>query len=162
VVPLYPFSNDFWSLAVSFGNYCSVARRKVTFLCGRKRIEGVPLAIYCKLMWIVLLAFAARFAVRGYFGEADFWINGYTFFFDLAQNIAAGDGYAFDSMPATAFRVPLYPLFLAAVTFGHRLFLPITLAQSLVGVGTVWCAAMLAREIFDNKAALIAAILTAI
>jgi 4-amino-4-deoxy-L-arabinose transferase-like glycosyltransferase len=53
-------------------------------------------------------------------------------------------------------------LFLAAVTFGHRLFLPIILAQSLVGAGTVLCAAMLAREIFKNKAAIIAAILTAI
>jgi 4-amino-4-deoxy-L-arabinose transferase-like glycosyltransferase len=113
-------------------------------------------------MWIFLLAFAVRVVVRWYMGEPDFWVNGYTFFFDLARNIASGNGYALDSMPATAFRVPLYPLFLAAVTFGHRLFFPVILAQALVGVGTVWCAAMLAREIFGNTAAIIAAIGTAI
>jgi 4-amino-4-deoxy-L-arabinose transferase-like glycosyltransferase len=137
------------------GNVSSVLR-------DRNLVEGAPLPIHRKLIWILLLAFAVRLAARWHFGEQDFWTNGYTFFFDLAQNIAAGNGYAFDGMPPTAFRVPLYPLFLAAVTFGHRLFLPIILAQSLVGAGTVWCAAMLAREIFDNKAAIIAAILTAI
>jgi 4-amino-4-deoxy-L-arabinose transferase-like glycosyltransferase len=120
------------------------------------------LAIYRKLIWIFLLAFAARVAVRCYSGASDFWINGYTFFFTLAQNIAAGNGYTLDSVHATAFRVPLYPLFLAGVTFGRQLFFPIVVAQSLVGVGTVWCAAMLAREIFGNTAAIIAASLTAI
>jgi 4-amino-4-deoxy-L-arabinose transferase-like glycosyltransferase len=120
------------------------------------------LPIYRKLIWIFILAFAARVAIRWYSGAPDFWENGYTFFFDLAQNIAAGNGIAFNGGPATSFRVPLYPVFLAAVTFGHKLFIPVLLAQSLVGVGTVWCAAMLAREIFGNTAAIIAAILTAI
>ncbi len=118
--------------------------------------------LYRKLMWIFLLAFAVRVVVRWYIGESDFWVNGYTFFFDLARNIAAGNGYGFDSMPTTAFRVPLYPVFLAAVTFGHRLFFPVILAQALVGAGTIWCAALLAREIFGSTAAIIAAILTAI
>jgi 4-amino-4-deoxy-L-arabinose transferase-like glycosyltransferase len=110
----------------------------------------------------LLIAFALRLAVRWHSGGPDFWKNGYTFFFALAQNIAAGNGVAVDGGPATAFRVPLYPMFLAAVTFGHQLFLPVLLAQSLVGVGTVWCAAMIAREIFGYTAAIIAAILTAI
>jgi 4-amino-4-deoxy-L-arabinose transferase-like glycosyltransferase len=113
-------------------------------------------------MWILLLAFAVRVAVRWHSGGSDFWENGYTFFFDLAQNIAAGKGIAFDNSAATSFRVPLYPMFLAAITFGHKLFLPVLLAQSMIGVGTVWCAAMLAREIFGNRAAIVAAILTAI
>ena len=46
------------------------------------------------LLWIVTLAFVARAAVRWHLGDADFWINGYTFFFDLAQNIATGKGIA--------------------------------------------------------------------
>jgi 4-amino-4-deoxy-L-arabinose transferase-like glycosyltransferase len=48
------------------------------------------------------------------------------------------------------------------VTFGHQVVLPVLVAQSLIGAGTVWCAAMLAREMFGNTAAIIAAILTAI
>jgi 4-amino-4-deoxy-L-arabinose transferase-like glycosyltransferase len=120
------------------------------------------LTIYRKLIWIFALAFLLRVGLRLHSGSADFWVNGYTFFFDLAKNLAAGNGYAFPGMPATSFRVPLYPLFLAALTFGHQLFLPVVLAQSLVGVGTVWCAAILARDIFGNTAAIIAAFLTAI
>jgi 4-amino-4-deoxy-L-arabinose transferase-like glycosyltransferase len=115
-----------------------------------------------KLMWIMLLAFAARVAVRWYSGERDFWKNGYTFFFALAQSIAAGNGLAFDGGPATAFRVPLYPMFLAAVTFGQQTFLPVLVAQSLFGAGTVLCAALIARELFSNTAAITAAILVAI
>jgi 4-amino-4-deoxy-L-arabinose transferase-like glycosyltransferase len=114
------------------------------------------------LMPIMLLAFGARVAFRGYSGGADFWENGYTFFFALARNIAAGKGVAFDGSAATAFRVPVYPMFLAAVTFGRQVFLPVLLSQALIGAGTVWCAAMVARELFGNPAALIAAILTAI
>jgi 4-amino-4-deoxy-L-arabinose transferase-like glycosyltransferase len=120
------------------------------------------LPFYRKLIWIFVLAFVVRVAVRCFSGGPDFWVNGYSFFFALAQNIAAGNGYTLDGVHATAFRVPLYPFFIAAVTFGHQLFLPIILSQSLVSVGTVLCAAMLAREIFGNKAAIIAAILTAI
>jgi 4-amino-4-deoxy-L-arabinose transferase-like glycosyltransferase len=118
--------------------------------------------IYSILIWIFLFAFALRVALRWYTGASDFWENGYGFFFSLAQNIAAGDGFAFRGLPPTAFRVPLYPMFLAGLTFGHQVFLPVLLAQSLIGVGTVWCAAMLAREMFGNTAAVIAAILTAL
>ena len=118
-------------------------------------------AIYGKLIWIFFFAFTLRMAVRWHTGGPDFWENGYTFFFTLAQNIAAGNGFAFNGEP-TAFRVPLYPMFLAALTFGQQAFLPVVFAQSLIGAGTVFCAAMLAREIFGNTAALIAATLTAV
>jgi hypothetical protein len=96
-----------------------------------------------------------------YSGERDFWENGYTFFFALAQNIAAGNRISIGGSP-TAFRVPLYPMFLAAVTFGHQAFLPVLLAQSLVGAGTVLCAALIARELFNDTAAVITAVLAAI
>lgn len=123
---------------------------------------GAFLATYRKLAWIFLLAFVVRVAVRWHSGGADFWENGYTFFFELARNIAAGNGIAFGNSPATAFRVPLYPVFLATVTFGNQWFLPVLISQSLVGVGTVWCSGMIAREVFGNTAAVIAALLTAI
>jgi 4-amino-4-deoxy-L-arabinose transferase-like glycosyltransferase len=114
-----------------------------------------------KLSLIVALAFTVRVAVRWYLGGADFWINGYALFFGLARNIAGGEGIAFNGH-ATAFRVPLYPLFLAAVTFGQKEFFGIVLFQSLIGAATVWCAALIAREMFGSGAALIAASVTAI
>jgi 4-amino-4-deoxy-L-arabinose transferase-like glycosyltransferase len=106
------------------------------------------------------LAFAVRAVVRWHSGEVDFWTNGYTFFFELARNIAAGDGITLDRI-ATAFRVPLYPVILAALTYGHKEFFPILLAQSLIGAATVWCTALIARELFSNAAAIIAALMTA-
>jgi 4-amino-4-deoxy-L-arabinose transferase-like glycosyltransferase len=114
------------------------------------------------LLWIIFVAFSVRVAVRYYSGAEDFWVNGYGFFFDLAQNMAAGNGITFGDGPPTAFRVPMYPAFLAAVTFGHKAFLPIVLAQALIGAGTVWCAALLARELFGNAAGIIAATITAL
>jgi 4-amino-4-deoxy-L-arabinose transferase-like glycosyltransferase len=118
--------------------------------------------IYRNLLWIVLLAFTLRFVARWHSGEADFWVNGYTFFFEIAQNIIAGKGIALDGGPPTAFRVPVYPAFLAAVTFGHKVFLPVLVFQSLIGVGTVCCGALLAAEMFGSSAAITAAALTAI
>jgi 4-amino-4-deoxy-L-arabinose transferase-like glycosyltransferase len=121
------------------------------------------LQTYRKLLWtIIFAAFVVRVAVRCYSGAEDFWVNGYGFFFELAQNIAAGNGITFGDGPPTAFRVPLYPAFLAAVTFGQRVFLPIVLAQALIGAGTVWSAALLAREMFGSAAAIIAATITAL
>jgi 4-amino-4-deoxy-L-arabinose transferase-like glycosyltransferase len=117
---------------------------------------------YRKLLWIVFAAFAVRVAVRYYFGSEDFWANSYSFFFELAQNIAAGKGVAYAGSAPTSFRVPIYPIFLAIVTFGHQAFLPIVLSQSLIGAGTVFCAALLAREIFGSAAAITAAIITAL
>src|SRR5262249_39604249 len=116
------------------------------FGCAPSNARG-KFPICRKLMWIILLALAARVVIRLHSGALDFWESGYTFFFALAKNIAAGNGVAFDGTSRTAFRVPLYPMFLAAVTLGHQVFFPVLLAQSLIGAGTVWCAAMLAREI---------------
>ena len=112
-------------------------------------------------MGILLLAFALRFAVRCYSGSADFWANGYTFFFNVAQSIAAGNSMFGDGSGAGV-RVPLYPAFLAAVTFGQKSFLPVVFAQSLIGVGTVVCAALLAGEMFGRSAAITAAAITAV
>src|SRR5262249_49155199 len=114
---------------------------------------------YHKLLWIVFAAFAIRVAVRLYVGSEDFWVNGYSFFFGLAQAIAAGNGMAFSE--STAFRVPLYPAFLALVTFGHKAFFPIVLSQSLIGAGTAFFAGLLARELFGSVAAIIAATMAA-
>src|SRR5262245_13535671 len=121
------------------------------------------LRVYRKLLWIVLFAFAMRVAVRWYSGAEDFWRNGYDFYFALAQNIASGNGLVLveGGHPITH-RVPLYPLFLAAVTLGHKVFYSVLLAQSLIGTGTVLCAALIAGEIFGSAVVLPAAAITAI
>jgi 4-amino-4-deoxy-L-arabinose transferase-like glycosyltransferase len=115
-----------------------------------------------KILWLVSLGFVLRVCARLYTGEEDFWVNGYTFYFDLAQNIAAGKGMRFTDAPPTTFRVPLYPAFLAMLTWGHQLFVPVLLAQGLIGAGTVWCAALLTGEMFGVAAAIIAAVVAAI
>jgi hypothetical protein len=101
--------------------------------------------------WIAAAAFAARLIARICQGIDLFWVNGYSFFFDLAQSIAAGNGVAFPGCPPTAFRVPLYPIFLAGLTLGHQAFWPIAIAQSLIGALTVLYAAQLARAMFPGQ-----------
>jgi 4-amino-4-deoxy-L-arabinose transferase-like glycosyltransferase len=127
----------------------------------RLQKPNLPQAVY----WFTLLAFVSRVIARLHTGAADFWVNGYTFFFAMAQNIAAGKGIGIGGV-LTAFRVPLYPIFLAAVTMGHKAFWPIVIAQSMIGAGTAFCAALLARQMFDGpwaaKAATLAAAITAV
>ena len=117
-------------------------------------------AIYGKLIWIFFFAFTLRVAVRWHAGAPDFWENGYTFFFVLAQNIAAGTGFAFNGTP-TAFRVPLYPIFLMALTLGQQYFSRWFLLSLLSARGP-YSAQQCSREIFGNTAAFIAATLTAV
>jgi hypothetical protein len=103
----------------------------------------IPRAVY----WIAAVAFALRLGVRICSGITDYFESGYSFFFDLAQSVAAGHGISLNGVP-TAFRVPFYPIFLAALTWGHKAFWPVAIAQSMVGAGTCLCAALLARQMF--------------
>jgi hypothetical protein len=109
---------------------------------------NLPEGVY----WLTVLAFVLRVIARIHSGVVGFWVNGYTFFFAMAQNIAHGKGIGIDGSP-TAFRVPLYPLFLAVLTFGHKVFWPIVIAQSAIGAGTAFCAALLARQTFRGPRA---------
>jgi 4-amino-4-deoxy-L-arabinose transferase-like glycosyltransferase len=110
-------------------------------------------------MWTILslvgIGFILRVGYRLYEGEAPFWDTGYTFFWEMAQSIAAGRG------PLVT-RVPAYPAFLAAMTLGCRAFLPIVFSQAAIGAGTVLGSALLAMELFGSSAATLAAGLTAI
>jgi len=110
-------------------------------------------------MWTILslaaIGFVLRVGYRLYEGEASFWNTGYTFFWEMARSIAAGQG------PMVA-RVPAYPAFLAAMTLGSRAFLPIVISQAAIGAGTVLGSALLATELFGSSAAVVAAGLTAV
>ena len=146
-----------------FGRAAKGARSNVFESWSRHSQKGAPeRPIYGKILAILFVALLTRVVARCYSGSADFWVNGYTFFFALAQNFAAGNGISFSDTNPTAFRVPLYPVFLAAVTFGNKEFFRIVLAQSLIGTGTVLCAALIAFEMFGCGAAITAAIITAL
>ncbi len=117
----------------------------------------LPGAVY----WFAALAFVLRIVARLFYtGIARFWVDGYTFFFALAQSIASGKGISLGGTP-TGFRVPLYPILLAGLTLGRRAFWPIVIAQSAIGAGTAICAALLARRMFPGPAARTAATLAA-
>jgi 4-amino-4-deoxy-L-arabinose transferase-like glycosyltransferase len=111
---------------------------------------------------ISLLAFALRLAVRLYLGEQYFWENGYTFFAEISRNLVAGRGFALDDGTLVTFRVPGYPLFLAAISGATMGFLPIAVAQALVGTGTVLLSAQIARLLFGLRAGFVAAAITAL
>ena len=116
----------------------------------------------CGVAAIVLIAFVLRVAARAAGGAAGFWSNSYYLFFTLAQQLASGHGYAFPGGPPTAFRVPFYPIFIAAVTQGRQDFWTLLIAQALVSAGTVACVAWLARMWFGRSVALVAAAITAV
>lgn len=123
----------------------------------RFRKLNLPRAVY----WFALLAFALRIGARVfYIGIDGFWRWGYGFFFDLAQSIARGQGFSLGGAP-TAFRVPLYPIVLAALTMGRRAFWPVAIAQSAMGAAVAICAALLARRMFCGAAGNTAATLSA-
>src|SRR5262245_24005668 len=122
------------------------------------KVQGKRFIYWALLPITLFFAFTVRVAVRWCTGEQNFWENGYTFFLALAQHITAENGIS----TIGSLRVPLYPMFLAAVTIGEQPFISVVLVQSLIGTGTVLCAALIARELFGNTAAVIAAILVAI
>ena len=111
---------------------------------------------------IAAAALTLRLAWGALRGSERFFTEGYTLFFTLAHQLAAGYGYAFPGEPPTAFRVPFYPLFLAALTGGEPHYAPVLVAQALVSTGTVVVAGMLARHWFGPRAGLIAATICAI
>ena len=110
---------------------------------------------------IAAAALTLRLAWGALRGSERFFTEGYTLFFTLARQLAAGHGYAFPGEPPTTFRVPFYPLFLAALTGGEPHYAPVLVAQALVSVGTVVLAGLLARHWFGSRAGLLAAAICA-
>jgi hypothetical protein len=127
-----------------------------------RRVRALDGTLLIRLLAIAAAALLLRITMRLVSGEADFWENGYTFLFDLARSVAAGHGLTLDGHTPTVYRVPVYPLFLAAVTRGHQAFYSLVVAHSLVGAGTVLCAGLLTADWFGARPALIAAAFAAI
>ena len=114
------------------------------------------------LVFILLVAVALRLAWRIHKGGDDFWVNGYSFFYEMAKNIAAGHGFHLEG-GGYAMRVPVYPAFLAfAALVAGKSYLWIVVPQALMGAGTVLCAYLLGRDLFGERPGLLAAFITAI
>lgn len=111
---------------------------------------------------ILLGALALRLGLRTVAGTGDYWLDGYSFFADLADGLAAGHGYGYPETGPSATRVPGYPLFIAAATWGSRQAWLLIGAQALVSCGTVACAAALARRMGGPLAGLLAALACAV
>ena len=106
-------------------------------------------------------AFIVRVIYRIHVGEADFWINGYTFFYQFAENIVAGKGLWLEGFGSAA-RPPVYPFFLAPAAWAGKSYLWVVVPQALVGATTVAFAYLIGKWLFGKRAGLLSAALTAI
>jgi 4-amino-4-deoxy-L-arabinose transferase-like glycosyltransferase len=106
------------------------------------------------------LAFSARLGVRIASGEDDFWTNGYTVYYDLAENVALGKGFCINRI--CAWLPPLYPLFLTPSALAGKNFLLAVVPEALMGAGTALCAFLIGRHIFNGVVGVIACAITAI
>jgi hypothetical protein len=76
----------------------------------------------------------------------------------IAHNLLAGRGYRLvEDGPPTAFRAPVYPLFLAAVfATGGNAYLRVRLLQLVMELGTVLLLLAISRRVFRSEAAALA------
>jgi 4-amino-4-deoxy-L-arabinose transferase-like glycosyltransferase len=79
-------------------------------------------------------------------GDAEFYVQ-------LASTVAQGMGFTYAHQPS-AWRPPLYPLFLAGMmrVFGSAYLLATRLLQCAIGLGTVWFCWRTATRIFGEEA----------
>src|SRR5262245_32629749 len=109
---------------------------------------------------ICLVAATIRILYRIHTGGDDFWQNGYLFFYEYAKNIAAGKGL-WIAGGGYAMRPPVYPYFLALSSILGGSYLLVVILQALFGTETVACAYLIGRELFSERAGLIAGFFTA-
>jgi 4-amino-4-deoxy-L-arabinose transferase-like glycosyltransferase len=109
---------------------------------------------------LLVSAFLVRLGVRLAFGEEDFWLNSYSFYYHMAENIVSGNGFCLGAY-SCASRPPLYPLFLVPSVLAGKNWLLVIVPQALIGAGTALCAFLIGREVFNSTVGLIACAITA-
>jgi 4-amino-4-deoxy-L-arabinose transferase-like glycosyltransferase len=125
------------------------------------RIDPIPLRpIRLALLLIVVVAFSARLGLRLVSGEDEFWRNGYSSYYALAENFVSGKGLCFKT--TCAWWPPLYPMFLALGALGWKHYLLIVVPQALVGTGTVLLAYLIGAEVFGARVGILASMVTAV
>jgi hypothetical protein len=119
------------------------------------RLEGL-------IALVVAVAFLARVIVSLRRGEAGFLEDGYAFYAAIATNFLNGHGLCLAADSGCAVRMPLYPLLIAAFLKIGWLFPGLSILQSAIGAAAAYVAWRLGRELFDTRAGLLAATLTAL
>jgi hypothetical protein len=110
---------------------------------------------------IAIAAVAVRLVLRLSSGEDSFLSNGYTFYLTLATNFVAGEGLCYAPGEACALRMPLYPLVLAPFVAIGAVYPGVVILQALLGGLLSWIAWWLGRQLFNERAGVVAAVLTA-
>jgi len=111
---------------------------------------------------LVITAVVARIAARTWRGEVAFLTEGYTFYLTLADTFLQGDGLCYAPGDSCAIRLPLYPLFLAAMKWAGWLYPGAVVAQALMGGATIWVAWSIGRALFGPAVAIAAAAAVAV
>lgn len=106
---------------------------------------------------LIVSGVAARIAARVWRGEISFLTEGYTLYLSLADTFLQGDGLCYAPGDTCAIRLPLYPLFIAAMKWAGWLYPGAMVAQALMGGGTVWAAWSIGRTLFGPAVAIVAA-----
>jgi 4-amino-4-deoxy-L-arabinose transferase-like glycosyltransferase len=112
------------------------------------------------LALILVTAFGLRLGVRLWYGEPDFWANGYSAYYQMAENVAQGNGFCMDSGRDCGYWPPVYPFLLSLTTPRAKAFPRIAIMQSAFGAGTAACAFLIGAQLFDAPTGLLAALLT--
>ncbi len=112
------------------------------------------------LCLICLASVVLRVTYRVHVGGEDFWQNGYLFFYEYARNIVAGKGL-WIAGGGYAMRPPVYPYFLSLSLLLGGDYLLVVIPQAFFGAVTVACAFSIGKELFSERAGLIAAFFTA-
>ena len=119
----------------------------------------VPVRAIHALLLILVAALALRAGARFWFGEQDFWANGYTAYYDMAENVAQGKGFCFDGHDC-GYWPPVYPFLLSVTSPREKAFPRIVVMQSAFGAATTACAFLIGADLFGNPTGLLAALLT--
>ena len=98
-------------------------------------------------------AVAARLGARFAQGEAQYFLQGYTSFYRLAEIIVSnGEVCLGEACP----RPPLYPLLLVPAVLAGKNWLFIIVPQAMIGAGTALMTFLIGRTIFDARVGLLA------
>ena len=106
---------------------------------------------------LVIIAIALRIAARAWRGEESFLTEGYTFYLALADNFLRGDGFCYAPGESCAIRLPVYPLFIAALKSAGWLYPGVAVAQAVMGGATVWATWSIGRALFGSWVAMVSA-----
>lgn len=111
---------------------------------------------------LVALAFVLRLVVRMVSGRDEFEAGSYDFYRWIAESVLDGRGFCMFPDGGCAIRPPIYPLLLVPLLATIGLFPALVIVQAAIGAALVWAVFALARELFSDRVALVAAGMAAV